>query len=141
MMRWRPALLNKIQRRIAAYIVCARGSMAIEAALVLPVFLAFVLGIILLSHAVMVKQNMLYSLDVAARQLMLDTSASAETLENVARARMKGFNADAVSFSVTDQSEGGVDSKVLSASYTYNLSAIIGIPSVTMTSTVRVPVD
>lgn len=115
--------------------------MAIEAAVVLPVFLAFVVGIVLLGHAIMIRHTMYYALDVAGRQAMVSPSTSNSTLQALAVARLSGMDTNLVTVTVVDSTVGGLDSKLLSASYTYNFPQLIGLSSVTMTTSINVPIE
>lgn len=132
------AMLHKI---VSRFYKKQDGSLAIEAAVALPVFLTFVLGVILLGHAMMIRHSMYYALDIAGRQAMIAPSTSNATLRTLALARMTGMNTNAVTATVTDDTMGSLSSKLLIASYTYNFPQIIGLSAVTMTTTVEVPID
>lgn len=117
------------------------GALAIEAAIALPVFLSFVLGAILLGHAMMIRHSMYYGLDTAGRQAMIAPSTSNTALRALALARMTGMDTALVTATVTDSTMSGLASKQLTASYTYTFPQLIGLSSLTMTTTVNVPVE
>ena len=128
-------------KQLRRYIQNNDGVMAIEAAIVLPVFITFVMGIIFLGHAIMVRQNMFYALDHAGRQAMVSSTASNTTLESTALGKMTGFDTANVIISATDSTVDSIDYKVLTASYTYDFPTIVGLSDVTMTANVTVPTN
>lgn len=116
------------------------GSMAIEAAVALPVFLLLILGIISLSHAAMVRQSMYYGIDHAARQAMVTPSTSNADLQSAALSRMP-IDTTRVTISATDSTVSGTDYKNFAASYTYNFPQYVGLSDVTMNVNISVPIN
>lgn len=118
-----------------------QGVAAIEAAIALPVFVGFIMAIVFLGHAIMIRQSMFYALDHASREVMLNPAISDADIENAARAKMTGFNADLLTFQPSETSNGGVTYKVLSSSYNYRIPFITDASGVTLTATVSVPMN
>ncbi len=117
------------------------GSQAIEAAVAVPVFLIFIIGIMSVCHALLIKHSMFYGLDFAGRMAMVSPATSNTTLENTALGRMAGVNADNITVTASDSSAGGIDYKILSASYTYTYAQYLGLSAVTLTSNITVPIN
>lgn len=99
-----------------------RGATAVEFALVAPVFLLFVLGIMDLGRLFYIKNIMQYSVEQAARYAMVNptiTQIALETYaENQAATLFTGitFAADAPGTDVA----GGVTYRTITADYTFN---------------------
>lgn len=134
-------MVRVIQTKFRQFIVSNSGVAAIEAAIALPVFLTFILGVVFLCHAIMVRQAMFYGLDVAGRQAMISSSASNTDLENTALGKMSGVDANLVTISATDSTVDDQDYKVLSSSYVYSFPQIVGLADITMSANVTVPVN
>lgn len=130
--------MSRLQKLFRRGVRDQSGVAAIEMAVVLPVFLVFILGLVTLCHAMMVRYTMLYGLDTAARQVMVNPAVSDATLETLARSRMSSINTNLVNIGIVNTSNGSVNSKVLSSSYVYTFPSIIGLSSVTLNTSVTV---
>lgn len=118
------------------------GATAVEAAFILPVFLAFTLGIIFFSHAYMTRQSMLYGLDKAGRYAMLNPGASTSDVETAAKNNMSGIDGNNVTVTASTSTDSGVNYYDISASYTYDMPTIVsGGSGVTLSKSISVPLN
>ncbi|HEY9163605.1 MAG TPA: TadE/TadG family type IV pilus assembly protein [Magnetovibrio sp.] len=121
-----------------------RGATAVEFALVAPVFLLFVLGIIDLGRLFYVKNIMQYAVEQTARYAMVHPTASQVSLEtyaeNQAESLFSGitFIADAPGTDVV----GGVNYRSITATYTFSyMMPLITVGDVPLSSSSRTPVN
>ena len=121
-----------------------RGVTAVEFALVAPIFLLFVLGIIDLGRLFYVKNLMQYAVEQTTRYAMVNPTATQLTLETYADNQVGTmfsgivFTADAPGTTVV----GGVSYRTVSATYTFNyLMPLVTLSNVPLTATSRTPVN
>lgn len=121
-----------------------RGATAVEFALVAPVFLLFVLGIIDLGRLFYIKNIMQYAVEQTARYAMVHPTASQVGLETYASAQADPlfagitFIADVPGTDVV----GGVSYRSISASYTFSyMTPLITVNDVALSSNSRTPVN
>lgn len=117
------------------------GAMAIEAAVTLPVFLFFIVGIMFLGHAIMVRQTMFYALDTASREAMIAPLTADNTLISIARDKITGVDANAIDIEVTSSTTGGQEYKHFNAIYNYDFPQFIGLSTVTLRADISVPIN
>lgn len=121
-----------------------RGVTAVEFALVAPIFLLFVLGIIDLGRLFYVKNLMQYAVEQTTRYAMVNPSASPATLEAYAQNQISGMFTGIVFTADTPGSDvaGGVNYRTVSAGYTFNyLMPLVTLSDVPLAASSRTPVN
>lgn len=91
-------------RRLAA---CDRGSAAVEFAILLPVFLAFLLGVVEFGRAMWIRQTLQFAVEEATRYAIANTAAADTLVSQRARERMEAVtSATAVTVTVVNDATG-----------------------------------
>jgi Flp pilus assembly protein TadG len=121
-----------------------RGATAVEFALVAPVFLLFVLGIMDLGRLFYIKNIMQYAVEQAARYVMVNPTISQTALETYAENQAATlfseitFTADAPGTDVV----GEVTYRTISADYTFNyMMPLMPVGDVPLNVISRTPVN
>lgn len=118
-----------------------KGAAAIEMALVFPVFLLFIFGIMEFTRAYWVLHTMELSIEEAARYAIVNTSAYDSAI--VAKAQENLYGLDSSQFTITSVSQNvnGVTYKVITASYPFNFVVpnLLPFNGITLTRTVSAP--
>jgi len=121
-----------------------RGATAVEFALVAPIFLIFVIGIIDLGRLFFIKNVMQSTVEQSARYAMVNPSASQAALEAYADARALSmfsgitFAADVPASDVV----AGVYYRTITATYTFSyMTPIVTVGDVALTAKSRIPVN
>ena len=138
--RW---LLNGITKARGA-VHSDRGATAVEFALVAPIFLIFVIGIIDLGRLFYIKNVMQSTVEQSARYAMVNPSASQSALEAYANTRATSlfsgitFVADAPGTDVVNS----INYRTITASYAFQyMTPIVTVGDVALTAKSRVPVN
>lgn len=128
-------------RRIISKIKGNEGVAAIEMALIFPIFLLFILGIIEFSRAYWILHTMQLGVDEAGRYAMVHTTANDSQIVAIAKANMYGL--DGTQFTVTSTSENisGVSYKVITVTYPFNFIVpnLLPFNSITFNRSTSVP--
>jgi len=95
----------------------SRGAMAIEFAIVAPVFLMFVIGIIDFSRLFWIKSTMQFAVEQTARYAMVNPSVSLAALQTYAA---NESTVTGVTFNATTSAMSGVNFRTITASYTFS---------------------
>lgn len=121
-----------------------RGATAVEFALVAPIFLIFVIGIIDLGRLFYIKNIMQSTVEQCARYAMVNPSATQATVEAYADAWAASmysditFVADAPGTDVV----GGIYYRTITATYTFSyMTPIVTVGDVVLTAKSRIPVN
>lgn len=69
---------------------CKRAATAVEFAILLPVLLAFILGIMEFGRAMWIKQSLQYAVENASRMAMVDSSMSNSAISSAVTANFPG---------------------------------------------------
>ena len=100
------------------------GATAVETALVLPVFIAFVLGILNLGWALYCGAEVRHAVERSTRLLIKDPTTSATTIQTAVRARLDAADPNAVTLTKTTQTVGtGGGIALLNWTYAYSVEA------------------
>ena len=127
-------------RRFAKARPGTRGATAVEFALVAPVFLLFVLGIIDFGRLFWVKNMMQYATEQTARYAMVTPAASAGALETYADGVVNGM-VDGITFTVSTATIDGIDYRTIDAGYTFDFMMPLIGSSLALTARSRTPVN
>jgi Flp pilus assembly protein TadG len=120
------------------YIRCTRnssGSVAVEFALLLPVYIAFIFGIIEFGRMIWIRNTMEFAAEQAARYGAITTGATTATIEDKAKdpSYLIGVDPATVTFTATIAAS---NVKVVGThSFTTLISAYVPIPATTLTVT------
>lgn len=100
------------------------GATAVETALILPVFITFVLGIINLGWALYCGAEVRHAVERSSRLLIADPTTSDSTILTNVKSQLSAADPNAVSLSKTTQALGsGGGIAKLSWTYAYTVSA------------------
>jgi Flp pilus assembly protein TadG len=94
-----------------------RGVNAVEFAMVLPVFIAMMFGVIQTGLALYYSSSVQFSLEKTAREAMLDGGLSSGALQQAFNDELKTFTDKKITIQYALDSQGDVDVVVLKAKY------------------------
>lgn len=119
-----------------------RGVNAIEFAMVFPVFVAMLFGVIQMGLALYVSSSVQYALEKTARAAMLDGGISASTLQQQFNAQLDEFTDKTVVMAYSTESASGIDIVVLKANYVHVFQIpLVPVFEISFPVEVRVPVS
>ncbi len=122
---------------------CRLGATAVEFAIVMPVFLAMVLGVIEMSRALWIKATMQYAAEQTTRYFMVNNEKTPTELETYVQARflemgMSSIVAD-VTYAATLDDTTTPDNMTITLTYSFvALVSFIPVPDVTLSATANV---
>ena len=119
---------------------CPRGATAVEFALVAPVFLLFVLGIIDFGRLFWVKNMMQYATEQTARYAMVTPAASLSALETYADG-VAGGMVDGITFTAATETIDSIDYRTITASYTFTFMMPLIGSTLNLSAKARTPVN
>jgi len=117
------------------------GTAAVETALVLPVFLAFVFGTLNLGWALFCGAEVRHAVERSSRLLIKDPTTSAATIQTAVRAQLSAATPSAVTLTKSTTAVGsGGGVATLSWTYAYSVEApFIKTTTFTFDSSMAVP--
>ncbi len=117
------------------------GAAAIEMALVFPLFILFVLGIIEFSRAYWILHTMQLAIEEAARYATINTTAYDSAVISKAQENLYGFNSSQFTITSASQNVSGVTYKVITASYQFNsvVPNLLPFNGITLTRSISAP--
>jgi Flp pilus assembly protein TadG len=117
-----------------------RGGVAIEFALVIPIFLVLVIGVVEFSRVLAVRNSLQYGVEEAARYAMVRQTVDASKLTAIIKDRIAAPDTDNVSVALTDETDQGVKYWKISATYSLTLiTSFFGTGAITLTGASRIP--
>jgi len=118
-----------------------KGAAALEMALVFPVFILFIFGIIELSRAYWVLHTMELAIEEAARYAIVNTSAYDSEIVTKAKDNLYGFDSSQFTVTSVSQNINGVTYKLITASYPFNsvVPNLLPFGSIPLTRSVSAP--
>ena len=126
------------QRR--SFLACCRGATAVEFAIVAPLYLAMMVGVFELSRAMWIKASMQYAVEETSRYALVNTSASATTLQTYAESKLNDAGVGTTGMTFTITADGTVAD--IQVSYSFEtLTSLLPFPSLTLTAKSRVPLS
>ncbi len=129
-----------LRRFCACLAACRLGSVAIEFAVLLPVFLALIYGMFEFSRIAWTQSTLEYAVEEAARFAMVNPSASATQITNIANDSAAGLDAAEITINVTFVTLGGGQFVTVDGTYNFvPIVAIVGIGTFNITSTAQMP--
>lgn len=114
--------IKRHSSRLRRFIKNIKGATAVEFAIVLPIFLSFVLGTFEVAHAVYSQGVMRFAIQEIARTIMVDSNLSPSDVEIAVNAKLSGLNvADIVDITATQvDNEDTTETLTLFVSYKYD---------------------
>lgn len=119
--------------RIVQALRDSRGAAAIEFALIAPIFIALVLGIMAVGMLLLTQFSLQHGAEMAARcaSINKNTCGTTSAIQTYAAQQTFGLNPPPSTFSVSTEACGNR----ITASYTFLfLTTLFGVPSVTLTA-------
>lgn len=117
-----------------------RGATALEFALVAPVFLLFILGIVDFGRLFWVKNLMQYGAEQTARYAMVSPSATDTDLETYANTEV-GDLQDGIAYAVNTETIDGVKYRIITASSTFKFLMPLLTSDLALGAKARTPVN
>lgn len=128
--------MNRASSLVRLFVRSRAGSTAVEFAMILPVFLAVIFGIIEFGRMIWTRNTMEHAVEVAARWGAINTAKTDAEIEAYAATQLIVITSPPVAFASTSSSS----SVSLTATNDFNsLAAAFGIPSLTLTATAQFP--
>ncbi len=112
-----------------------------ELAFLLPVFLSFLLGVMEFSRAYWILDSMQFAVDEAGRYAMLNTSAADSQIVSTAKSNLYSLNSSNFTVTSVPQTSGGINYKVITATYSFGFIVPDLLPygNLTLTRSTTVP--
>lgn len=95
------------------------GAAALEAALVMPVFITLVIGILNIGWALYCGAEVRHAVERSTRLLIVDPDTTADDVEAAVMADLHGANAEDVGFTMTTEEVGDTGGAVARLTWTY----------------------
>lgn len=107
----------------------------------LPLFLAFTIGLAEFCRLYWVRSSIQLAVTEAGRYVMINTSANNASLTSQITNSLYGLNINLFSINFSNETNNGINYKVISASYDYTLLAddLIGVGPIALNFTSKVP--
>ena len=77
---------------IRRLILCERAATVLEFAFILPILLAFMLGIVEFGRAMWIRQTLQYAVETAARTALADSTLNTSAISSAVTANLLGLN-------------------------------------------------
>jgi Flp pilus assembly protein TadG len=138
-----------LRRWSAAVSGCRKGATAVEFALVVPVFLVMVMGVVEVGRVLWIKATMQHAVEQTTRYFMVNNAACVSdlatcltSLQTYATSRLGESGMATGGFTVTAAETTISSTTYMSISVTYNFTPIVEIvefPDVSLSALARVP--
>lgn len=116
-----------------------RGSVILQVGIALPVLILAIIGVLEFGRVLWMRSTLQFAAEEAARQAMISTTWSPDSLTALLRSRIVGVDPSAVQVAVTPETVGGVAFVSIAASLPQNLVSFLGVNMVTVRGFARVP--
>ena len=137
------AEMKRYPSRLKRLIKNIKGATAVEFAIVLPIFLSFVLGAMEVAHAVYSQGVMRFAIQEVARTIMVNSELSPSDIESAVNEKLSGLNvADIIDITATEVDNGDTTATLtlfVSYKYDFEVPLVTTIPLVfdSKTSVIR----
>lgn len=134
---------SRYRRGLVPLWACRLGATAVEFAIVMPIFLAMVLGVVEISRAMWIKATMQYAAEQTTRYFMVNNNKTTAELETYAQARFLelGMASIVASVTYTATQDTSTDPDNMTITLTYSFEALVSfipVPDVTLSATANV---
>lgn len=117
-----------------------RGAIIVEFAILAPIFLIMVIGIIDFGRLFWIKSTMQFAVEETARYAMVNSDATTDDLE--AYAEGEASTLSGITFTASTSTSDGINFRTISASYSYSfMIPIIPIGNITLAAKSSTPVS
>lgn len=132
--------MKRIIRFLSRLGGCELGAAAVEFALIALALILVAIGTIEFGRGLLLRNELSYAADYAARKVLLDPTVSATVLEDVVRAALIQAQPDLLTVALGTETADGAEYRTISVSYPLTLT-IPGVTGETLTLNVsrRVP--
>lgn len=119
--------INSIINKARTCAINDRGAAAVEFALIFPVFIMFVLGIIDFGRIYWIKSSMQFVVEQSTRHAMVNTSITEAALETYAYAQQTGVSASGAVFDADIDDSGAINYMTITGTYSFTfLTPLVG---------------
>ncbi|MCK5166785.1 MAG: pilus assembly protein [Rhodospirillaceae bacterium] len=117
------SIINKTR----SYLANDRGVAAVEFAIVLPVFIMLIMGIVDFGRIYWIKSAMQFVVEQSTRYAMVNTSISEAALETYAYAQEASVSGSGATFEATIDASGTVNYMTVTGTYTFSfITPLVG---------------
>ena len=134
-------LYSPIYKNWRKYIANNRGVAAVEFAIISPVFLMFVMGIIDFGRAYFIKSSMQYVVEQAARHAMVNPGILVSDLNAYADGQAAGITLVGATFNSAIDDSGAINFVTISGTYTFNFFTPLVGTTLTLNSKSVTPIS
>ena len=129
------------ERRIGVFFSECRGSAAVEFALLSPVLILFLLGLLVLGWSIHCAQSVRLAVEQGGRALQINEQLTEQDLTTLVKSKLTSIGNETVTISLSDDTSiPGVKAKNLSAHYGISINIpFYGIYQATYSTSVKVP--
>jgi Flp pilus assembly protein TadG len=133
-------MLQRPPSRLFKFTGCRKGSVAVEFALIIPVALTILVGIVEIGRAMWVRTSLQFVAEEGARYMMVHQNAPDAELSAFALGKLVGIDPDSVDLSLVRETVDGTDFVTINATFQfqYVASLITGEPFI-LTGSSRAP--
>ena len=133
------SLMGFLRRKAAALSACRLGATAVEFAIVAPLFLVMVYGVMEVGRALWIKSTMQFAVEETTCYAMVNTSASTSTLVTYAYTKLSGMNSTGITFTAT-LTTGTPNFMTVAGTYDFTaLFSLVELPDFNLNASSRVP--
>lgn len=119
---------------------CRAGAMAVEFAIVAPIFLLMVLGVVEFGRLFYIKSNLQHAVEQTSRYAMVNSGASMASLEAYTLGQLSGMSSTGVTPDATTETVAGTEYVIVTATYTFSfIIPLIPVGDVAVNAKSRVP--
>jgi Flp pilus assembly protein TadG len=133
-------MLQRRSTRLFKFMGCRKGSVAVEFALIIPVALTILVGIVEVGRAMWVRASLQFVAEEGARYMMVHQNAPDADLSAFALGKLVGVDPASVDLSLVRETVDGTDFVTINATFQfqYVASLITGEPFI-LTGSSRAP--
>jgi Flp pilus assembly protein TadG len=126
--------------RLFEFLGCRAGSVAVEFALIIPVALAILVGIVEVGRAMWIRASLQFAVEEGARYMMVHQNAADAELSAFALDKLVGVDPASVDLSLVRKTVDGTDFVTISATFHFQYVALlIGGEPFILTGSSRAP--
>ena len=133
-------MLQHRSARLFKFTGCRKGSVAVEFALIIPVALMILIGIVEVGRAMWVRASLQFVAEEGARYMMVHQNASDADLSAFALEKLVGIDPASVELSLVRETLDGTDFVTINATFQFQyVASLIGGEPFVLTGSSRAP--